>query len=216
MEFLAEISGVADLKNYWNDVGVNADSAWALAAFTPFGKIKGLPKGAITVKGAITGSRAYRPILKWTRADGSDGWGHVQSAHRTGGKEWLEDPSGKGVLEGKFVRGERLKKRIQEAVGQGNVSANTQGRTGIVYERNFGPSHPTGKVAPNRGGHISTTIRVVLDANDGAVVTAHPVQYCRSIGCRPEEIPPPGGTSLPFDKRLLTTRLLRAEHRVHP
>lgn len=175
MGLLAAISGVVDLKNCWNDSGVNSDCAWALAAFTPFGKIKGLSKGAITVKGAITGSRAYRPIVKWTRADGSDGCGHVQSAHRTGGKEWLEDPNGKGVFEGKFVKGERLKKRIQEAVGQGNVSANMQGRTGIVYTHNFGPSNPIGKVAPSRGGHISTTIRVILDANDGAVITAHPV-----------------------------------------
>ncbi|MGW0538255.1 RHS repeat-associated core domain-containing protein [Streptomyces sp. NPDC003032] len=114
-----------------------------------------------------------RPIVKWSTPE-YDGWAHVLDRHRTSGKGYSADPDGKGVFEGKFVKGEKLKKRIQEAVGNGKAMPNTKGRDGTVYEYNFGPGNVVGRLSKNEGGGISTGIKVILNP-DGSLRTAHPV-----------------------------------------
>jgi hypothetical protein len=110
-----------------------------------------------------------RPIVKWSTPE-YDGWQHVLNRHRTSGKEYGPD---KGVFEGKFVKGDKLKKRIQEAVGNGTALKNGD-RDGTVYEYNFGPGKTIGRLSEEDGGGISTGIRVILN-DDGSLRTAHPI-----------------------------------------
>ncbi|AJE44498.1 hypothetical protein [Streptomyces nodosus] len=132
------------------------------------GQLKDLERIADVSRAAKT-----RPIVKWSTPD-YDGWGHVLDNHRTSGKGYAKDPDGKGVFEGKFVKGEKLKKRIQEAVGKGKAMPNTKGRDGVVYEYNFGPGNVIGRLSKNDGGGVSTGIRVILGP-DGSLRTAHPI-----------------------------------------
>ncbi|MFF3032268.1 RHS repeat-associated core domain-containing protein [Streptomyces rubiginosohelvolus] len=114
-----------------------------------------------------------RPIVKWSTPE-YDGWKHVLDNHRTSGPGYSKDPDGKGVFQGKFVKGDKLKKRIQEAVGNGKAMPNSKGRDGVVYEYNFGPGNVVGRLSKNEGGGISTGIKVILNP-DGSLRTAHPV-----------------------------------------
>jgi RHS repeat-associated protein len=133
-------------------------------------QLKDLERVADVAKAAKT-----RPIVKWQQeSTGYDGWGHVLDNHRTSGKGYSNDPDGKGVFEGKFVKGDKLKKRIQEAVGNGKAMPNDKGRDGVVYEYNFGPGNVVGRLSKNQGGGISTGIKVILN-HDGSLRTAHPI-----------------------------------------
>ncbi|WP_157851667.1 hypothetical protein [Streptomyces monomycini] len=87
----------------------------------------------------VVGTRArteVRRVVKWSRPDW-DGWKHVQETHREGAVEYLKDPLNKGVFSGKFVKGEELKKRLQEVNDNGRASPNTGGMEGTVYEYDF-------------------------------------------------------------------------------
>ncbi|MFF7732010.1 hypothetical protein [Streptomyces sp. NPDC007984] len=78
------------------------------------------------------------------------------------------------MFEGKFVKGDKLKKRIQEAVGNGKAIPNDKGRDGVVYEYNFGPGNAVGRLSKNEGGGISTGIKVILN-HAGSLRTARPI-----------------------------------------
>ncbi len=112
-----------------------------------------------------------RPTVKWSRPDW-DGWKHVQETHREGAVEYLKDPLNKGVFSGKFVKGEELKKRLQEVIDNGRASPNTMGREGTVYEYDF--HKRIGRLSTAEGGREATAIRVII-LDDGTLKTAHPI-----------------------------------------
>jgi RHS repeat-associated protein len=158
------------------DEGDKAGSALGILGFIPLiGDAMKLPDQLKDLERVADDSKAAkaRPIVKWSTPE-FDGWQHVLDNHRTSGPGYSADPMGKGVFQGKFVKGDKLKKRIQEAVGNGMADPNTKGRDGTVYEYNFGPGNAIGRLSQNEGGGVSTAMRVILNP-DGSLRSAHPI-----------------------------------------
>ncbi|MEU2660183.1 ALF repeat-containing protein, partial [Streptomyces sp. NPDC007325] len=195
-EVYKEFIGVNDALKCWNDPTL-ADCTMVAIAVTPLGKIKAVKKlddlidkaGELPAGNDVSrfaqASKAFRPTVTWAN-ESWDGWAMTARKHRKGGG--LDGPD-KGIFEGPFVKGNKLKRRIQEAVDRmptprKNDGFNPDGtpRDGWVYEWDFGPGNKIGRHSEEHiakhnltgDAQYTTRIRVILFP-DGSLRTAHPI-----------------------------------------
>jgi hypothetical protein len=136
--------------------GIVSQCVWVAVVITIFGAIFGGPI-VQAQNGTGLANEAARQVFITERA-----LRHIEERH------WPDSPA-QGA--GKFSAGiteEALRELINEAVANGRIRRNTNGRPGQIYEYDFG--HPIGTAI---NGGPASRLRVVVNARN-RLVTAFP------------------------------------------